>query len=146
MRNLPLLNGVVDLYRDHQLADNKEIKIDEDSVSVEIYSDRTILRRVITNILKNALEATKRGGSITVGCRFVEGKVEYWIHNPGVIPREVQLQIFQRSFSTKGLNRGLGTYSMKLLSSYLKGEVDFLTSEEEGTIFKAIYPKKLENL
>ena len=143
--SLELLNGVVDLYRDHQLANNKTIVIDKESVSVEIYSDRTILRRVITNILKNALEATVQGGSITVGCRFAEGKVEYWIHNPGVIPREVQLQIFQRSFSTKGLNRGLGTYSMKLLSSYLKGEVGFLTSEEDGTIFKAVYPKELEN-
>lgn len=38
------------------------------------------------------------------------------------MPRTSQLQIFQRSFSTKGKGRGLGTYSIKLLTErYLKG-------------------------
>ena len=42
------------------------------------------------------------------------------------MPRQVQLQIFKRSFSTKGAARGLGTYSMRLLSErYLKGVVSF---------------------
>jgi len=143
--SLELLEGIIDLYRDHKIAKNKSIRIDEGSVSVEIHSDRTIIRRVITNILKNALEATPSNGTVTLGCRLESGKVEFWVHNPGFIPREIQLQIFQRSFSTKSLNRGLGTYSMKLLSNYVEGHVDFLTSEEEGTVFKAIYPKKLEN-
>lgn len=38
------------------------------------------------------------------------------------LPLLVQLQIFNRSFSTKGKGRGTGTYSMKLLTKrYLKG-------------------------
>jgi sensor histidine kinase regulating citrate/malate metabolism len=50
--------------------------------------------------------------------------------------REVQLQLFQRSFSTKGNNRGLGTYSMKLLGEqYLNGRVDFESSTQTGTTF-----------
>ena len=59
--------------------------------------------------------------------------------------REVQLQVFQRSFSTKGTDRGLGTYSMKLLSErYLHGSVSFTSTPEEGTIFRARYPLQLE--
>jgi len=142
--SLKILKDVVKLYENHQIAQNKAIEIDKDAVSVELHSDYTILRRVLTNILKNALEATTRGGHIKLGCRLNNDKIEYWVHNPGLIPREIQLQIFQRSFSTKGVNRGLGTYSMKLLTHYLKGEVAFSTSEKEGTIFKAIYPKELE--
>jgi sensor histidine kinase regulating citrate/malate metabolism len=46
------------------------------------------------------------------------------------------MQLFKRSFSTKGLDRGLGTYSMKILGErYLKGKVYFTTSEEDGTSF-----------
>jgi sensor histidine kinase regulating citrate/malate metabolism len=63
------------------------------------------------------------------------------VHNDAPIPREVRLQIFQRAFSTKGPGRGLGTYSMKLLSQrYLGGDVSFTSSEEGGTTFKARYP------
>ena len=52
--------------------------------------------------------------------------MDFWVNNPAVMPREVQLQVFKRSFSTKGSGRGIGTYSMRLLvSRYLGGSVDF---------------------
>ena len=39
-----------------------------------------------------------------------------------------------RSFSTKGTQRGLGTYSMKILGEkHLGGVVDFETSVNKGT-------------
>ena len=57
------------------------------------------------------------------------------------MPREVQLQIFKRSFTTKGLGRGLGTYSVKLLTKkYLKGQVGFTTSPADGTTFHVTLP------
>ncbi len=142
--SLDVIKEVMRLYGDHDLGKEKSIQIDKNTKSVEITSDRTILRRVISNILKNALEATPEYGTITVGCKIVDGNVQFWVHNPGFIPRDVQMQIFQRSFSTKGFNRGLGTYSMKLLSSFLSGNVTFSTSKEKGTTFKASYPKILK--
>ena len=59
------------------------------------------------------------------------------IHNPAVIPEQVQLQVFQRSFSTKGQpGYGIGTYSMKLLGEqYLGGKVAFTSRSPEGTTF-----------
>ena len=96
-------------------------------------------------MLKNALEACRSGQSVLAGCREVGGCVQFWVHNPSFIPREVQLQLFQRSFSTKGTGRGLGTYSMKLLSErYLKGQVFFTSTPEAGTTFTAAYPLELE--
>ena len=56
---------------------------------------------------------------------------------------DIQLQIFQRSFSTKGLTRGLGTYSVKLLTeNYLKGKVSFMSNALEGTVFSVELKKK----
>jgi signal transduction histidine kinase len=67
------------------------------------------------------------------------------VHNPGFMTRDVQLQVFQRSFSTKGAGRGLGTYSIKLLTErYLKGTVSFTTDPEAGTTFRVRYPLTLE--
>ena len=65
------------------------------------------------------------------------------VHNPGVMPDEVQLQIFQRSFSTKAATgRGIGTHSMRLLGErYLGGEVTFVSQEPEGTVFRLSLPR-----
>jgi sensor histidine kinase regulating citrate/malate metabolism len=61
------------------------------------------------------------------------------------MPSEVQLQVFQRSFSTKGAGRGLGTYSMKLISErYLQGCVSFVSTAPDGTVFSADYPRILD--
>jgi signal transduction histidine kinase len=63
------------------------------------------------------------------------------VHNPVYIMPEIQLQIFQRSFSTKGSGRGLGTYSIRLFSErYLKGKVSFTSNPQEGTTFRVQYP------
>ena len=89
---------------------------------------------------KHAIEAVPDNSTITLGCKVEGEKINYSAHNPGFIPRKIQLQIFNRSFSTKGLGRGLGTYSMKLLSSFLNGKVTFTTSEESGTTFNITIP------
>jgi len=48
-------------------------------------------------------------------------------------------------FSTKGQNRGLGIYSMRLLSPPLDGDVIFKTSKEEGTLFIASLQRKTDS-
>jgi signal transduction histidine kinase len=61
------------------------------------------------------------------------------------MPPAVQLQVFNRSFSTKGPGRGLGTYSVKLLSEqYLGAEVDFTSESGHGTRFVVSLPKAPE--
>jgi signal transduction histidine kinase len=66
------------------------------------------------------------------------------VHNPAYIPRNVQIQLFLRSFSTKGAGRGLGTYSLKLLGErYLGGHVSFVSDEQEGTVFTLTVPDTL---
>jgi signal transduction histidine kinase len=144
INSMDLLNEIKEFYEKQELTQGKEIEIAPDSVAIEIISDRTLLRRILGNMMKNAIEATSKNGKITIGCVLIGVSIRFWVHNPGFISRDIQLQIFNRSFSTKGQDRGLGTYSMKLLSSFLEGDVSFTTSEEEGTIFYAEYPIKVK--
>jgi signal transduction histidine kinase len=144
--SLSFLREVTGFYHNHEVARYRVIEIAPGADEFNFTSDRTLLGRVIGNLLKNALEAAKPGDTITLGCRLVDVQtIEFWVHNPTFIPRNVQLQVFQRSFSTKGPGRGLGTYSIKLLTErYLKGNVEFTTSPEQGTTFFARYPRTLE--
>lgn len=143
VRALDLLKEIVDLYKHHDVARNRQIMIDPKAQDTELTTDRSLLQRVIGNMIKNALEACKPDETITVGCVAQIKQVEFWVHNPNEMPRDVQLQVFQRSFSTKGAGRGLGTYSIKLLTErYLKGSASF-TSGADGTIFRVCYPSSI---
>jgi nitrogen-specific signal transduction histidine kinase len=138
--SLEMLESVVEAYRMHQVRGDRRLCISADSDDVTFDTDPTLLRRVIGNMTKNALEACPSGGTVTLSCGSDVQRVLFRVHNPTAIPRHVQLQLFQRSFSTKGPGRGLGTYSMKLLSErYLDGDVSFISSEEHGTTFVAAY-------
>lgn len=138
---LDVLRDVVGYYIKQPIARNRNICIDDACEKVSFKTEKTLLKVVLSHMVKNALEATKPNGTITLGIKIHAKQIEFWVKNAGEMPREVRLQIFQRSFSTKGEGRGLGTYAMKLLSErYLNGQVSFKTSALENTTFRAIYP------
>ena len=148
LQSLDVLYEAATVGRGYDMAKGRRIRVNPDAEDVPLVTDPALLGRVIFNMVKNALEACKPNDYVTLGCRRLaasEGdEVEFWVHNPGVMSRTVQLQIFQRSFSTKGPGRGLGTYSMQLLSErYLKGKVSFESSTDRGTTFRARYPMVL---
>ena len=117
------------------------VNLAADAETFAFVSDAAILRRVLGNMLRNALEAGSPGGPVTLGCSREGSSCSFWVHNPGTIPAETRRHIFRRYFSTKGRDRGLGTYGMKLLTEeYLKGRVTFTTDEPRGTRFTVTLP------
>jgi hypothetical protein len=136
LQGLELINLVAQQYRSHPQAVGKAIHISPGSANISVSSDYSLLMRVLINMVINALEATPGGGSINMGLDDAGDFAEFWVANKKVLPESVKSQIFKRSFSTKGTDRGLGTYSIKLLTeNYLEGEVDFTSEEPEGTKF-----------
>lgn len=141
--SLGLWQQIVDFYSQSPVADSKTIEIDADAEAVHFVVDEVLLSRVLGNMLKNALEASSNNSAVQVTCCKKGDRVEFSVTNQKAMPRTVQMQLFKRSFSTKGKGRGIGTYSMKMLGEkYLKGSVDFTSSEAEGTTFTASFPLK----
>ena len=139
--SLDVLKDASKYIAQHAIAKDKIINISPDAINVTLNSDSTLLKRVIINMIKNALEAIGKNSIVTLNTYLEKDHIVFSVNNEGYIPRDIQLQIFQRSFSTKGMDRGLGTYSVKLLTErYLKGEVSFETSIEKGTTFIAKIP------
>lgn len=146
VNSISLISDVCGYYKNHFVADGKHININNQSLSIDFQTDEALAKRVIGNILKNALEASPMDATITVNTsEDVNEFIVISVNNPTVMPREIQLQMFQRSFSTKGTGRGLGTYSMKLLmEKYLNGKITFTSNETEGTTFYAAFPKTIK--
>lgn len=136
INSIELLDSSVGKISSHEIGQNKQVEIASNSAYIDFESDRLLLQRVIINLIKNALEATQNGGTVVVGVKGDGDKISFWVKNNEIIPIDIQLQLFQRSFSTKGQTRGIGTYSIRLLTeNYLKGKVSFISNETERTVF-----------
>ena len=138
---------IAEQMRHHMVSKGKTIDTLIASETPVLKTDKVLLNRVLTNMLKNAMEATKPGQSVLAMVYDVGDAVGFCIQNSSVMPAHVKSQVFQRSFSTKGSNRGLGTYSIKLLGEkFLGGKVHFTSTQEDGTQFVIEIPKKQGNL
>jgi len=146
IRSLEFLREVLTIYSNYPPSCSTQIHLDDAVMDIMFVSDKTLLSRVIGNMLKNALEASPEGDRVLAGCNLTRDRhICFWVQNFQFMPTDIQLQVFNRSFSTKGMGRGVGTYSMKLLCEhYLKGKVSFTTSSEQGTIFTVTLPLTLD--
>ncbi len=140
VNSLSILKQVADLYSKHEITAGKFIEIDAKSANFTFNTDPLLLRKIIGNMLKNALEASLPDSTVTLSASNTD-KIQFSVHNDSYIEKRAQLQLFKRSFSTKGTGRGLGTYSMKLFGEkYLKGKVGFISNEAQGTTFYVQLP------
>ena len=124
-----------------QVAQGKKMVIAPFSESFAFVSDDSLVKRVLENMLKNGLEASAEGETVTLRFGKSAGNAWFEVHNAGCMDETVKRQVFRRYFSTKGQDRGLGTWSMKLLAEdYLGGSVGFHSTAEEGTVFTLTLP------
>lgn len=131
-----LASGLVRQFEAQETDHGRTVALAPFSEVITLVTDDSLARRILSNMLKNALEGSPEGATVTLGVRANGERVEFRVHNPGAIPEDVQRHVFQRLFSTKGEGRGLGTWSMKLLAEdYLRGAVWFSSTPEDGTTF-----------
>jgi PAS domain S-box-containing protein len=99
-------------------AEAREVKLDAAVPKglPRVMADTEMIRRVLINLLENAIKYSSEGSMITVGARRSEGFVEMWVQDHGRgIPKSEQSRVFEKfarvqvggSGSTKGLGLGL---------------------------------------
>ena len=141
METLVLFTEIRTAAEAYKAAEGKKILSTPETPSISVLLDPVLVKRVVLNMLKNALEATDEGGEIRFAMTYESGDVVFKVWNPAVMPESVRSQVFQRSFSTRGPGRGIGAYSMKLITEqYLNGTVSFYSEEGAGTEFMARFP------
>ena len=137
-----ILDRLSSQFSGYSRRQRRHLQVDPAPANAMVQTDRTLLLRVLTNMVKNALEATGPGGTVRAWCEQRTEGMAFVVHNPGAISEEVRPHVFERSFSTKAeKGRGIGTYSMKLFGErYLGGTVSFSTDEVQGTAFAIVLP------
>ncbi len=132
------VSDTVAILRKHPAAAGRFCEVALDGDLPLVNADKTLVGRVVTNMIINAFEATKKGGTVRLSASVSGDGVQISVHNAGFMPVGVAPRVFQPQFSTKGgPGRGLGTYSMKVLGEeLLGGRISFTSSESEGTTFR----------
>jgi two-component system sensor kinase FixL len=107
-----------------------------------VKGDRSKLKQVFLNLVKNSIEAIEDGGNITVTSRVKLDLVEITIADDGNgIPEEAREKIFSPFFTTKSHGTGLGLSISKRIIEEHEGSSFALKSEEgKGTVFKVTMP------
>ena len=133
-----ILAEVEQLFHDHPLTEHRIFEVHYLPHDITFTTDFHLASRIVINMVTNGLEATPKGGKVTLSIESKGNSISFCVWNPGSIPEDVAHRIFQRNFSTKeNLGRGFGTYSMKLFGEQvLGGSVQFETSAEKGTTFR----------
>ncbi|MCB1173861.1 MAG: PAS domain S-box protein [Leptospiraceae bacterium] len=99
-----------------------------------ITTDRILLYRLLSNIIKNAVEAAPARSQVTIQAEQSAAGLQIHFHNVGVIPVEIRPLLFNTiAPSQKQGGTGLGTYSARLIADALGFQISFVSTAESGT-------------
>lgn len=118
----------------------KEGRFLEDRDKVIISTEKTLLYMILSNLIKNALEASPKDKPVAVELEG-ESPVVLKIRNSGVIPPEIRDSFFNKYVTAqKKGGTGLGTYSAMLAAKAIGAELSFEIIEEKETELTLLIP------
>jgi PAS domain S-box-containing protein len=132
IEELLVRNGVVESIQ-------TDAKVDIDAKKV--MADSAYMRRIMGNLISNAVQAMPNGGKLAVRACRKAGDVVITVEDTGVgIPDEAKPKLFQPLFTTKSKGQGFGLAVVKRLTEALNGTITFDSEEGKGTKFTIKLP------
>lgn len=106
----------------------------DDGAPITALADQGLSCVMLSNLIKNSVEAAPEGGAVTVRLDEEGTDAVISVHNPGAVPKDVRHRFFGKYVtSSKAGGTGLGTYAAKLVAEAQNGTIGMRTSEEDGT-------------
>ncbi len=148
----PIIEETVSLIRGVAESNEVNVTIDRVDTCPTVQADPKLLRRMIDNLLFNALRHTPSGGTIKLYTE--DGKNKFSIHikddGPGlgdISPEELFDKFGQANLRRDGKHRGvgLGLYFCKLAATAMEATIMADDHPEGGAVFSIILTKVLES-
>jgi two-component system, OmpR family, sensor kinase len=134
------------------LASAKQIAIScKSGAELPIRADEALLRRMLMNLLDNAIKYTPPGGFVSLCCGEEDGHYRLSLEDSGQgIPGELQPRIFERFFradkarsrgETDSGGAGLGLTIASWIAGAHGGKLELTRSTPQGSVFTVFLPK-----
>jgi putative PEP-CTERM system histidine kinase len=117
-------------------------EVENGSEELAVAGDEDRLRALFGHMLRNALEATSDGGSVTLSLGASGGRaiIEVSDTGPGMAADFVLNQLFEPFRSTKSGGLGIGAYQCREYARELGGDIEVITSPGSGTTMRIFLP------
>jgi PAS domain S-box-containing protein len=108
-----------------------------------IVTDPDLMKRVLTNLVNNAVQAMPGGGKLSLYAFPEARNVVISVSDTGVgIPEMIKPKLFSPLVTTKSKGQGFGLPVVKRTVDALGGSVSFVSEEGKGTTFSISLPRK----
>ncbi len=139
---MQLLEEVYFLSREDCEKGNIQIRLLKMKRPIRIEGDPEKLKQVFLNLIRNAMEAMEKGGSLIIKPKVVKDKVEIFIEDTGPgISQKDQEKLFTPFFTTKSKGTGLGLcVSKRIIEDHPGSTLRLDSVEGKGTVVKITLP------
>ena len=135
LTEVDLSNLITNILHSNIIPDKIELTLNISALN-EVRTDAEFIRRILTNLINNAVQAMPSGGELELAASVSEGKLRILVCDTGVgISEEVKSKLFTPMITTKSKGQGLGLAVVKRLVEALDGSVTFESEKGEGTRF-----------
>ena len=132
---------VMDVLGTLDLEENITVLVDFRDQTEKQKIDGNYFRRVIVNLLTNAVQAMPEGGKLTVEGKRIDGNIVLSVSDTGVGVAEENIgKLFTPLYTTKAKGTGLGLAVCKRIVDAHHGEISVESEEGAGTTFKITLP------
>ncbi|MGB5943532.1 MAG: sensor histidine kinase [Leeuwenhoekiella sp.] len=147
-KEINLLRDIQEVREEASLVYDDKIVLDTISDSINGVFDGVAIRRLLENLITNAIKYGQSGEPITITATETEDSVQLKVHNSGVpIPAAKQAQIFkflnhgETENSSRLKSWGIGLTLVKMVADAHEGSVELRSEEDFGTEFKVTLKK-----
>jgi len=120
---------------------NIKVSCKVDADAGQVMADPELLRRVVGNLVINAVQAMPNGGKLSIRACRQEGGIVIEIQDSGMgIPEDVKPKLFAPLFTTKSKGQGFGLAVVKRVTESMNGTITFESQEGKGTTFAIHLP------
>jgi heavy metal sensor kinase len=123
------------------------LKLENDPPAIALNGDHELIRRLILNLLDNAVKYTPAGGEISLALTRENGNAEIVVRDNGVgIPESAQPRVFDRFYRVdKARARamggaGLGLSIAQWIVEVHGGDITLLSAPGKGSTFTVVLP------
>lgn len=139
-------NKIIDqvISKHRRFAERKGVKVKKNMELPEqgVFADEDAAVTALGNVYSNAIKFSPEGGTVEIGSRRNQNRVELYVKDQGKgIPGHIQQQLYKIEFDSKARGTqnergsGLGLIICKELVELNYGTVSFITGEGIGTEF-----------
>jgi PAS domain S-box-containing protein len=136
---------VKDAFLSSAIPENIKVLISVADDLRQLAVDRYFIKRVLANLITNAIQAMPDGGTLTVKATQENGMARISVEDTGLgIPEENRNEIFKPLFTTKSKGQGFGLAVCKrLVEAHNDGSITFESEAGKGSKFTIQVPNKL---